>query len=148
MLTKIISANPINAGSAVGNVTAFGVIHSTDAKYPKALSQDGQYDFNESSQVFVPISGGVGTLSLVAGITNRQLTIDEFSMSTSGTSLVTFYSSGTGASPNSLAILAGPYSTVAGTFLTGGPFRTRAGENLVVNNSVGLIGGSLVYRIE
>jgi hypothetical protein len=148
MLTKIISSNPINAGSAVGNVTAFGVIHSTDTKYPKSLSQDGQYDFNENSQVFVPVSGGVGTLSLVAGIANRQLTIDEFSFSASGTSAISFFSSGTGASPVSQQLLAGPYQTVAGTLVTGGPFRTRVGENLVVNNSAGLIGGSLVYRIE
>jgi hypothetical protein len=148
MLTKIISSNPINAGSAVGNVTPFGVIHSTDVKYPKALSQDGQYNFNENSPVFVPISGGVGSVALISGITSRQLTIDEFSLSASSTSVVTFYSSGTGASPNSIERLAGPYSTVAGTLLTGGPFRTRAGENLVVNNSVGSIGGSLVYRIE
>ena len=147
MLTKIISGNVINAGGAV-HVTPLGGIHSTDAKYPKALAQDGQYDFNENSRVFVPISGGVGTVSLVAGVTNRQLTIDEFSLSASGTSTISFFSSGTGASPTAIQLLAGPYSTIAGTLVTGGPFRTRAGENLVMNNSVGVIGGSLIYRIE
>ncbi len=147
MLAKIINANPINSGGAV-HVTPLGGIHSRDAKYPKALSQDGQYDFNENSPVFVPLSGGVGTVIGISGIPNRQFTIDSFAISANSTSNISFFSSGTGASPTSQMLLAGPYQTVAGTLVTGGPFRTRAGENLVINNSTGLIGGSLVYRIE
>lgn len=148
MLAKIINANRLNAGAAVTHVTQLGGIHQIDAKHNRALSQDGQYDFNENSQVFVPISGGVGTVIGISGVPNRQLTIDSFAISANSTSNISFFSSGTGASPTSQTLLAGPYQTVAGTLLTGGPFRTRAGENLVVNNSTGLIGGSLTYRIE
>jgi hypothetical protein len=147
MLTKIINGNTINAGSAV-HITPIGGIYSSDTKYPKALSQDGQYDFNEESHVFVPLSGGIGTIFGISGVPNRQLTIDSFSLSANSTSNISFFSSGTGASPISQTLLAGPYQTVAGTLVTGGPFRTRVGENLVINNSTGLIGGSLVYRIE
>lgn len=143
MLTKIINANPINAGSAV-HVTPLGGIHSVDAKYPKALSQDGQYDFNENSPVYVPISGGTGLRNLVSGVSGRQLTVDEFSFSASGTSNVSFFSSGS----LGMELLSGPFQTVAGSMITGGPFRTRVSESLVIRNDVGVIGGSLTYRIE
>lgn len=143
MLTKIINANPINAGSAV-HVTPFGGIHSVDTKYPKALSQDGQHDFSENSLVYVPISGGTGLRNLVSGVSGRQLTIDEFSFSASGTSNVSFFSSGS----LGMELLSGPFQTVAGSMITGGPFRTRVGESLVIRNDVGVIGGSLTYRIE
>jgi hypothetical protein len=143
MLTKIITANPINAGSAV-HVTPFGGIHSVDAKYPKALSQDGQYDFNENSPVYVPISGGVGLFNLITPISGRQFTVDEFSFSASGTSNVSFFSSGT----LGMQLLAGPFQTVAGSTITGGPIRTRGNEALIIRNDVGVVGGSLTYRIE
>lgn len=148
MLTKIINANRLNIGAAVGHVTQLGGIHQIDAKHNKALVQYSQYDFNENSSVFVPVSGGVGTIITVSGVPNRQITVDSFSISSSALSSISFFSSGTGASPASQQLLAGPYQTVAGTLATGGPFRTRGGENLVINNAAGLIGGSLVYRIE
>ena len=148
MLTKIINANRLNIGGAVTHVTQLGGIHQTEVKNNKALVQYSQYDFNENSQVFVPVSGGVGTIITVSGVPNKQITVDSFSLSASAASNISFFSSGTGASPVSQQLLAGPYQTVAGTLATGGPFRTRGGENLVINNSAGLIGGSLVYRIE
>ncbi len=148
MLSKIINANPINAGSAMGHVTQLGGIHSTDTKYQRGLVQDGQYDFNEASPIYVPVSGGVGTRVLISGVPNRQLTVDSFSIGASIASTVTFFSSGTNASPTSLTLLAGPYTSVAGSAFIGGPFRAKVGENVVVNNVAGSIGGSLVYRIE
>jgi hypothetical protein len=144
MLTKIISGNPINTGSAVEYVTQFGVIHSTDAKYQRGLKQYGQHNFSENSQVYVPISGGTGLRNLVSGVSGRQLTVDEFSFSASGTSNVSFFSSGS----LGMELLSGPFQTVAGSMITGGPFRTRASESLVIRNDVGVIGGSLTYRIE
>lgn len=143
MLTKIINANPINAGGAV-HVTPLGGIHSVDVKYPKALSQDGQYDFNENSPVYVPISGGAGLFNLVTPVSGRQFTVDEFSFSASGTSNVSFFSSGT----LGMQLISGPFQTVAGSMITGGPFRTRPNEALIIRNDVGIVGGSLVYRIE
>ena len=148
MLTKIISGNPINTGSAVEYVTQFGVIHSTDAKYQRGLKQYGQYDFNESSLVSVPMSGGVGTRVAVAAIPNKQITVENFSLSLSATSSVSIFSSGTGASPNSMTLLSGPYSSVAGSNIYGGPVRSLVGQNVVVTNAAGVIGGSLVYKIE
>lgn len=150
-----VSANVVRPIGAVTNVTKTGRIATQSAtasgqyghfNLTQATMGDvGNNDFLEASTRFVSISGVAGDLTLVPLVPSRQIEVDGYNISCTASGVSTtvrFRSSGN--------FLSGPMQIPKDGYIShqdASVMRTNVGEPLVINNSVGTIGGHLTYRI-
>lgn len=146
-----VSANVVRPIGVVSNVTKTGRIST------QAATASGQYghanltqatmgnvsenNFMDDSPRTIAVSGNIGNTELVAGISNKQFLISDYTLVTSAAAVVKIQSSGT--------LIAGPMSFGAngGASSENINITTAVGQPIVLNTTASWVGGHLTYRI-
>jgi hypothetical protein len=139
---KIISGNGFNEAAAVLNTNNTGVFSSLSSDLTRSNAPAEEYRYSVDP-TYIPVSGGIETLELVAGVGGRQIEVLNYSLIVDAASTVQIFSD---SNP-----LSGPMAFAANGGITVNDnepaYRTNVGEALQVSNSAGNIAGSLAYRI-
>ncbi len=139
---KAKSSNGFNEGAALVSSTRTGESSSLSFDLTRSAAPAEEYRYSVDP-TYIPISGGAATLTLVAGVANRQIEVLNYSILVDAASTVQIFSDSTA--------LSGPYAFAANGGITVNDdepsYRTNVGEALKISNSAGNIAGSLAYRI-
>lgn len=122
------------------NSLAAGTVYTIDAKL-----QGDAYISDEGYYHYTPINATSGqTIVLVSGTPDRQIEVRDYTIVASGTTGVSFISSGT-----TVSTICGPLSMAANNSITNADksMITATGAALTINTTASTVRGSLSYRL-